>query len=102
MSWKCSFCESFNSDEKIICEVCDSISPFLAKFNYEYIGNNKAVIEWQAENARKVIACFNSKKYDITNWKAARISLNEALSLVSIFVINEVTERTYTFGIPKI
>ena len=53
MSWKCSFCESFNSDVKIICEVCDSISPFLAKFNYEYIGNNKAVIEWQAENARK-------------------------------------------------
>lgn len=102
MSWKCGFCESINSDDSIICEVCDSISPFLAKFNYKYENSNKVVIEWQAENSRKVTALYNSHVYDVSTWNSARISLQGTLTIVSIIVSNEATERTYTFGIPKL
>lgn len=101
MSWKCNLCETVNLDENIICEICDSISPFLAKFDYMYEGET-ALIKWQAENACSIIAKYNSRSYDITNWKSARISLRSTLNIVSIIVANEVSERSYTFGIPKI
>ena len=102
MSWICNQCESLNSDERIICEVCNSISPVLVKFNFKYEENNKAIIEWQAENACRVTALFNSHTYDISNWKSARISLLCTLTIIAITVSNAVTDRIYTFGIPKL
>lgn len=73
MSWICNQCESFNPDERIICEVRYSISLVVVKFNFKYEENNKTIIEWQAENACRVTALFNSHTYDISNCKSARI-----------------------------
>ena len=71
MGWQCKLCESLNTDETAVCEVCNGIAPFMACFHYDYIDSVHALIVWQIENALQIIV-----KY-------------------------EVAERVYSFGIPS-
>ncbi len=37
MSWLCRQCETVNIDDVIECEVCDAVSPYLSRFDYDEI-----------------------------------------------------------------
>lgn len=102
MSWKCNLCETLNSDDTAVCEVCNGISPFLAWFKYDYEETNKALVSWLAENYSEIEVIYNQKNYIVTNWKTARIRLNKPVSFIMFKLINNTAERIYTFGIPSI
>ena len=50
MSWLCRQCETVNTDDVIECEVCDAVSPYLSRFDYDEITPSKpTTIRWKAE-----------------------------------------------------
>lgn len=102
MSWLCSICETCNSDDTAVCEVCNAISPFLAWFKYGYEkGDNKAIISWLAENSYQIEILYNQRRYIVTSWKAAKIRLNKPVNFIVFKLTNDTAERTYIFGIPS-
>lgn len=101
MSWQCNLCETFNNDDTAVCEVCNAISPFLAWFKYDYEDDNKAIVSWVAENSSQIEICYNNKSHIVTNWKTARIRLNNPVSFIVFKLTNDTAKRIYTFGIPS-
>lgn len=101
MGWQCKLCESLNSDETAVCEVCNGIAPFMASFHYDYIDSEHATIVWQIENALQIIAKYNGKSYNVTSWKKAKIKLTTNTTFLSFVLKNKVAERIYSFGIPS-
>ena len=99
MSWQCNFCDTRNTTDIIACEVCGAIPPILSKFDYIYIGNEKVEISWFAVNALEIEVYYNNNKYNVTNWKSARVALKSSINVIMIKIKNNVTERTYSFGI---
>lgn len=100
MSWQCNLCETLNCDNTIVCEVCNSVSPFLACFKYDYEEANKAIVSWLAENTLTIEVFYNQKNHIVTNWKAARVRLNGTVNVITFKLANDTAERIYTFGIP--
>ena len=50
MSWICRLCETVNTDDVLECEVCDAVSPYLSRFDYDEIDpETPTTIRWQAE-----------------------------------------------------
>ena len=101
MGWQCKLCESLNTDETAVCEVCNGIAPFMACFHYDYIDSVHALIVWQIENALQIIVKYEGKTYDVTSWKKAKIRLVTNITFLFFFFKNEVAERVYSFGIPS-
>ena len=101
MGWQCKLCESLNTDETAVCEVCNGIAPFMACFHYDYIDSVHALIVWQIENALQIIVKYEGKTYDVTSWKKAKIRLVTNITFLSFIPKNEVAERVYSFGIPS-
>ncbi len=101
MGWQCKLCESLNTDETAVCEVCNGIAPFMACFHYDYIDSVHALIVWQIENALQIIVKYEGKTYDVTSWKKAKIRLVTNITFLSFIHKNEVAERVYSFGIPS-
>jgi hypothetical protein len=100
MAWRCKLCETDNTDDSIICEVCEGISPVLSKFDYQYVNNGKVEICWQVENADKISVAFKGKMYDVTQWKSARLKVDNPISTIVLTLENETATRNYTIGIP--
>lgn len=101
MGWQCKLCESLNTDETAVCEVCNGIAPFMACFHDDYIDSVHALIVWQIENALQIIVKYEGKTYDVTSWKKAKIRLVTNITFLSFILKNEVAERVYSFGIPS-
>ena len=101
MGWQCKLCESLNTDETAVCEVCNGIAPFMACFHYDYIDSVHALIVWQIENALQIIVKYEGKTYDVTSWKKAKIRLVTNITFLSFILTNEVAERVYSFGMPS-
>lgn len=100
MSSLCNLCETFNNDDTTVCEVCNATSPFLAWFKYDYEEDNKAIVSWLAKNTQQIEVLYNKKSHIVSNWKSARIKLNNPVSFIVFKLINNAAERIYTFGIP--
>lgn len=99
MSWLCKQCETVNTDDVLECEVCDSISPYLSRFDYDEINPGvPTTIRWNAEACDCVKLSYRGHVTDVTHLNAARI-LAKRDTEVTFILKNEVTEREYTYDV---
>ena len=99
MSWTCRLCETVNTDDVLECEVCDAVSPYLSRFDYDEIDpESPTTIRWQAEACDSVKLSYRGHITDVTHLNAARI-LAKRDTEVTFILKNEVTEREYTYDV---
>lgn len=99
MSWLCKQCETVNTDDVLECEVCDAVSPYLSRFDYDEIDLNKpTTIRWKAEACDCVKLSYRGHITDVTHLNAARI-LAKGDTEVTFILKNEVTEREFTYDV---
>ena len=99
MSWLCKQCETVNTDDVLECEVCDAVSPYLSRFDYDEIDFNKpTTIRWKAEACNCVKLSYRGHITDVTHLNAARI-LAKGDTEVTFILKNEVTEREFTYDV---
>lgn len=99
MSWTCRLCETVNTDDVLECEVCDAISPYLSRFDYDEIDPEKpTTIRWQAESCDNVKLSYRGHITDVTHLNAARIIAKRDTE-VTFIMKNDVTERKYTYDV---
>lgn len=99
MSWICRLCETVNTDDVLECEVCDAVSPYLSRFDYDEIDPNvPTTIRWQAEECDCVKLSYRGHITDVTHLNAARI-LAKRDTEVTFILKNDVTEREFTYDV---
>ena len=99
MSWTCKLCETVNTDDVLECEVCDAVSPYLSRFDYDEIDPERpTTIRWQAEACDNVKLLYRGHITDVTHLNAARIIAKRDTE-VTFILKNEVTEREYTYDV---
>jgi RimJ/RimL family protein N-acetyltransferase len=99
MSWICRLCETVNTDDVLECEVCDAVSPYLSRFDYDEIDpDTPTTIRWQAEACDCVKLSYRGHITDVTHLNAARI-LARRDTEVTFILKNDVTEREFTYDV---
>ena len=99
MSWLCKQCETVNTDDVLECEVCDAVSPYLSRFDYDEIDPDvPTTIRWKAEECDCVKLSYRGHITDVTHLNAARI-LAKRDTEVTFILKNEVTEREFTYDV---
>ena len=99
MSWLCKQCETVNTDDVLECEVCDAVSPYLSRFDYDEINPEvPTTIRWKAEACDCVKLSYRGHITDVTHLSAARI-LAKRDTEVTFILRNEVTEREFTYDV---
>lgn len=99
MSWICRLCETVNTDDVLECEVCDAVSPYLSRFDYDEIDpETPTTIRWQAEACDCVKLSYRGHITDVTHLNAARI-LARRDTEVTFILKNDVTEREFTYDV---
>lgn len=99
MSWLCKQCETVNTDDVLECEVCDAVSPYLSRFDYDEIDPKvPTTIRWKAEYCDSVKLSYRGHVTDVTHLNAARILANRDTE-VTFILKNDVTEREYAYTI---
>lgn len=99
MSWLCRMCETENSDDLITCEVCDSVSPYIDRFDYDEIDSTRpTTIRWRAVGCNSVKLVYNGHTQDVSSLNAIRI-IAKRDTKVTFCVCNEISDREYTFNV---
>lgn len=99
MSWLCKQCETVNTEDVLECEVCDAVSPYLSRFDYDEINPEEpTTIRWKAEACDCVKLSYRGHVTDVTHLNAARI-LAKRDTKVTFILENEVTEREFTYDV---
>ena len=99
MSWICRLCETVNTDDVLECEVCDAVSPYLSRFDYDEIDpETPTTIRWQAEACDCVKLSYRGHITDVTHLNVARI-LARRDTEVTFILKNDVTEREFTYDV---
>ena len=99
MSWLCKQCETVNTDDVLECEVCDAVSPYLSRFDYDEINPDvPTTIRWKSEACDCVKLSYRGHITDVTHLNAARI-LAKRDTEVTFILKNEVTEREFTYDV---
>ena len=99
MSWICRLCETVNTDDVLECEVCDAVSPYLSRFDYDEIDpETPTTLRWQAEACDSVKLSYRGHITDVTHLNAARI-LARRDTEVTFILKNDVTEREFTYDV---
>lgn len=99
MTWLCKQCETVNTDDVLECEVCDSVSPYLSRFDYDEIDPEvPTTIRWKAESCDCVKLSYRGHITDVTHLNAARILAKRDTEVIFILK-NEVTEREFTYDV---
>ena len=99
MSWFCKQCETVNTDDVLECEVCDAVSPYLSRFDYDEIDPDiPTTIRWKAECCDSVKLSYRGHVTDVTHLNAARIYAKRDTE-VTFILKNEVTEREFTYDV---
>lgn len=99
MSWLCRMCETENSDDLITCEVCDSVSPYIDRFDYEEIDPTRpTTIRWKAVGCDSVKLIYNGHTQNVSTLNAIRI-IAKRDTKVTFCVCNEISDREYTFNV---
>lgn len=99
MGWLCRMCETENSDDLISCEVCDSVSPYIDRFDYDEIDSTRpTIIKWKAVECKSVKLIYNGHTQDVSTLSAIRI-IAKRDTKVTFCVCNEIADREYTFNV---
>ena len=99
MSWICKQCETVNTDDVLECEVCDAVSPYISRFDYDEIDPEvPTTIRWKAEACDCVKLLYRGHITDVTHLTAARIFAKRDTE-VTFILKNEVTEREFTYDV---
>lgn len=76
MSWLCKQCETVNTDDVLECEVCDAVSPYLSRFDYNEIDPKvPTTIGWNAEYCDSVKLSYRCHVTDVTHLNDTRMNL---------------------------
>lgn len=99
MSWFCKQCETINTDDVLECEVCDAVSPYLSRFDYDEIDPNKyTTLRWKAECCNKVKISYRGHIIDVTDLSTKEI-LAKRDTEVTFILENDVTKREFTYDV---
>ena len=99
MSWLCRQCETVNTDDVIECEVCDAVSPYLSRFDYDEITPSKpTTIRWKAEECDCIKLHYRGHITDVSHLNSVRILANRDTEITFV-MSNDVAEREYTYDI---
>lgn len=99
MSWLCRQCETVNTDDVIECEVCDAVSPYLSRFDYDEITPSKpTTIRWKAEECDCIKLHYRGHITDVSHLNSVRILANRDTEITFV-MSNNVAEREYTYDI---
>lgn len=99
MSWICKQCETLNADDVIECEVCNSVSPHLSRFDYEAIGSNSITrLQWKAECCDNVKLIISGHVSDVSHLNSVHIS-PKSDTQITFILENNVAKRKYTYDI---
>jgi RimJ/RimL family protein N-acetyltransferase len=99
MSWLCKQCETVNSDNALECEVCDAVSPYLSRFDYDEIDPSRpTTLRWQAEGCNTIILSYHGREMDVTHLHAARIIANKDTK-VTFRLYGDVADREFTYAV---
>lgn len=99
MGWLCRMCETENSDDLISCEVCDSVSPYIDRFDYDEIDPSRpTTIRWKAVECNNVKLLYNGRIQDVSALNAIRI-IAKRDTKVTFYVGNDIADREYTFNV---
>lgn len=106
MSWICKQCETVNTDDVLVCEVCDAAVPQIKSFSYTEIDVNKpTTFFWEGCDCDEVILCYDEAEYNVTEAKHFELSITKS-STITFRVINSVTTKLFSFPVhiplPKI
>ena len=81
MSWLCRQCETVNTDDVIECEVCDAVSPYLSRFDYDEITPSKpTTIRWKAEECDCIKLHYRGHITDVSHLNSVQ---NENILTIS-------------------
>lgn len=101
MSWKCKQCETLNSDESIVCEVCDAVSPHISNFDYDDIVPSKpTTLRWTAEACDHLEIENGNETIDATNLNEIEIQVSEEPEIV-FKMSNENADRIYKYQLNR-
>ncbi|WP_262279331.1 GNAT family N-acetyltransferase [Hallella absiana] len=101
MSWQCKLCETLNPDDAIECEVCGGISPYLSRFDYDEINQDKpTTIRWKAESCDKVYIKYRGHVTDVTGINAIRI-LTKHDTQIAFKMYGKVADREYIYAVQE-
>lgn len=106
MSWICKQCETVNTDDVLVCEVCDAVAPQIKSFSYTEIDVNKpTTFFWESCDCDEVILCYDEVEYNVTDTKHFELSITKS-STITFRVINSATTKLFSFpvyvSLPKI
>ena len=76
MSWLCKQCETVNTDDVLECEVCDAVSPYLSRFDYNEIDPKvPTIIRWKAEYCDSIKLFYIYLVTDVTHLNDTRMNI---------------------------
>lgn len=98
MSWICRNCETENSDELDVCEVCETHAPLIVDFQYDKVLSGKPItVRWKTENCDSVSICYKGETRDVSDKESYSIDDPDERGISFLLSNSETTTRTVSF-----